>query len=96
MAVASETCECCGAKGDPVAGIDGHPSGSRCAACRTPAERVLPREWSCQGVADHPDAVSPGQWTADIRGGAAGSEGTTPTGGATAGWRRPADRRQPS
>ncbi len=74
MAVASETCERCGGKGDPVAGTGGLRAGSRCAGCRTPAQTVLPREWNARNPVDRPDAVSPGQWTADIRGGATGNE----------------------
>ena len=51
-ALAAETCDACGAKGDPIA--DG---------CTV----ILARPWNPGEVEDHPDAQSPGQWTQDIR-----------------------------
>ncbi|MCY4638709.1 MAG: hypothetical protein OXG04_30115 [Acidobacteria bacterium] len=67
-AVAAETCDACGGKGDPVAG------GSRCRGCRKPDTVILARPWNPGKVEDHPDAQSPGQWTEDIRGGTTGNE----------------------
>lgn len=74
MAVAAETCEACGGKGDPIADAEGLPAGCRCSGCRRRGMRVLARAWTLGDVEDHPEAVSPGQWTADIRGGSTGND----------------------
>ena len=66
-AVAAETCDVCGAKGDPVA------DGCRCRRCRAPGTLILARPWNPGKVEDHPGAQSPGQWTEDIRGGSTGN-----------------------
>lgn len=65
-ALSAETCERCGAKGDPVEDGTGR-RGTRCARCRTPEHTVQAREWAPATVSDHPHEVSPGQWTQDIR-----------------------------
>ena len=73
-AASAEMCDRCGGKGDPVADESGAPTGCRCADCREPAHQVVPRPWPGADTQDHPNAVSPGQWTADIRGGATGAD----------------------
>ena len=73
-AVATETCEVCGGKGNPIADADGRRTGSRCRKCQGPDTTVIERQWDTDGPDDHPYAVSPGQWTADIRGGSTGNE----------------------
>ena len=66
-ALAAETCDACGAKGDPIA------DGCKCRRCREPGTVILARPWNPGEVEDHPDAQSPGQWTQDIRGGSTGN-----------------------
>ena len=60
-ALSAETCELCGGKGDPVAGVDGQPAGCRCSRCREPGGIVLARDWDWATLEDHPQSVSPGQ-----------------------------------
>lgn len=72
-ALSAETCERCGGKGDPVDDPQGQRTGSRCEACRTPQTVRAKREWApYAGPAAR--VVSPGQWTADIRGGTSGAD----------------------
>ena len=44
-ALSAETCEKCGAKGDPVADSRGKRAGCRCSGCRGKRTTVLPRNW---------------------------------------------------
>lgn len=73
-ALSAETCERCGGKGDPRADAAGERTGCRCSACSEPNTVRLPREWAPATVLDEPEAVSPGQWTTDLRGGMTGNE----------------------
>lgn len=72
--LSGETCEACGGKGDPVGNGRGQRTGCRCGGCRDAAAVRLPREWAAATVEDGPGVVSPGQWTADIRGGTSGAD----------------------
>ena len=44
-ALSAETCEKCGAKGDPVADSRGQRTGCRCSRCRAGETAVLERDW---------------------------------------------------
>ena len=44
-ALSAETCEKCGAKGDPVADSRGQRTGCRCSGCRAGETAVLERDW---------------------------------------------------
>lgn len=72
-AVAAETCQACGGKGHPAADTSGRGHGTWCDRCRPDGLARLARSWTPGAVTDTPEAVSPGQWTADIRGGATGN-----------------------
>ena len=71
-ALAAETCEGCGGKGDPYEDQQGRRSGCGCARCRPQDAVLLHRHWPEASAKDE-TARSPGQWTADIRGGSTGN-----------------------
>ncbi len=73
-ALSAETCERCGGKADPWANAAGERTMSRCNGCLEPNTIRLPREWAPANEKDGPEAVSPGQWTQDLRGGMTGNE----------------------
>lgn len=72
-ALSAEICAGCGCAGDPVESADGARS-MLCGRCRTGAHRVLARRWAPASAPDHPNRVSPGQWTEDLRGGSTGAD----------------------
>ena len=66
-ALSAEICAQCGCAGDPVESPDGSRT-TLCAGCRSQAHTPLARDWPVEATPDHPHAISPGQWTQDLRG----------------------------
>ena len=72
-ALSAEICAQCGCAGDPVESPDGSRT-TLCAGCRSQAHTPLARDWPVEATPDHPHAISPGQWTQDLRGPGVGVE----------------------
>ena len=73
-ALSGEFCEKCEGKGDPVEDGTTGKRGTRCRVCRSTGHTALEREWSVEAQPDHPHIISPGQYTADIRGRGTGAD----------------------
>ena len=61
-------------QGPPDRAAEKTPIGCRCDACRQPGAVRLARPWPAPLPPSGPEPVSPGQWTADIRGGLGGAD----------------------
>ena len=78
--LSGEICDQCGRKGDPVgpartpASANPARTGCRCGRCRTPDTVPVPRDWPAPADREPDAAVSPGQWTQDLRGGTTGAD----------------------